>query len=99
MSQALPSHSYYPSLYTNAWRTERPYVAPAPVRYELVDAHGVPVQLPITVDFNGHPFTVDTVGEAGLVYGPHEHPDARALGVRRGVDAARFGWRVRTVTL
>ena len=98
MSQALPSHSYYPSLYTNAWRTERPYVAPAPVRYELVDADGEPVQLPVTVDFKGHPFTVESVS-CNMVYGPHEHPDARAVGVRRAVDPSRYGWHIRTITL
>lgn len=96
MSQALPSHSYYPSNYTDAWRTERPYVAPAPVRYELVDAAGEPVALPVTVPLHGRPFTVDTV-DAFSVSGPHEHPDARALGVRRGVEPSRYGWRILTV--
>jgi hypothetical protein len=66
------------------------------VRYELVDAAGEPVQLPVTVPLHGRPFTVDAVG-AFSVSGPHEHPDARALGVRRGVEPSRYGWRILTV--
>jgi hypothetical protein len=65
--------------------------APAPVAYALTDADGVPVRLPVVVEYKGRELVVDRVDGDDMISGPHEH--AHGCGWRRGLSASRYGLR------
>jgi len=67
--------------------------APAPVAYALTDADGVPVRLPVVVEYKGRGLLLDMVDGPDHMSGPHEIEALAERGVRRGVAASRFGYR------
>lgn len=92
MSQALSSHSYYPSLYTNAWRTERPHTGTRGVEFVLVDADtGAPVPSPVDVDYAGERVPVVRVWAHHVV-----------VRTRTGdvwLNPRKYGWRITVVSI
>ena len=93
MSQALPSTSYYPSLHTNAWRTERPHTGTRGAAFALVDADtGAPVPCPVDVDYAGELVPVVHVWAHHIVVRTRAAGDV-------WLNPARYGWRIIVVSI
>lgn len=81
------AHTHYPSdPYAASRHVVRPYLGTSPCRFELVDADGVPVPLPVVVEYNGAAVLVDRVEAL--------HVSAPVKSGRLYFNPRRYGWRI-----